>query len=164
MTEGIGIRPKYESHAQCCAATGIPLAVIRAAKKGGCAGFVGARLELEPLLRWVFKEDANREDVSKNWNDDLKKYQALREKIKLSKDRNEVVDRGEIVFAMNKGMAVMFNLMDRVFAIELPPDLKGLSEAQIKSRLDVSVESFKSALRSELEPLTKDIETKEEKE
>lgn len=153
---GIGIIPKYESHAQCSAATGIPAQVIRAAKKDGCAGFSGSRVELEPLLRWIFKEGADRQDIETNWSEALKEYQAKRERIRLSIDEEKVVDRGEVIFAISKGMSVMFNLIDRVFAIELPPALKGLPETEIKQRLDAAVESFKVSLKSELEPLLKE--------
>ena len=50
--------PTYESMGQCAAATHIPLAVLKRAKRSGCDAFItGNRIRLEALLRWVFEND-----------------------------------------------------------------------------------------------------------
>src|SRR4051812_13591666 len=44
--------PTYDSAAQCNGQTGIPLSVLKQAKKSGCTAFVASRVVLAPLLRW----------------------------------------------------------------------------------------------------------------
>lgn len=135
MNDSIGIKEVYESQAQCSAATGIPKEVIKTAMKEGCAGFTGSRVRLEPLLRWIFKEGQDLDAIKTNWNEVLKKSQALREQIKLSKDRHEVVARDDVVFAIGKASSLLWSIRERLDTLELPAALKGLQEAGIQARL-----------------------------
>jgi len=45
--------PIYDSMASCAGATGIVSSTIRRAKRDGCDAFVGSRVYLGPLVRWM---------------------------------------------------------------------------------------------------------------
>jgi hypothetical protein len=141
-----GTLPVYESMAQCSEQTGIPKSVLKAARKESAESFRAHRILLGPLLKWLFTKNGDDQD----WGDALKKYQALREEIKLAKDRQQVAERTEVEAAIVKGMALVFNTMEREFTVQLPPQLKGLSESEIQQQLSNVAESFKAILRSEL--------------
>ena len=50
---------KFDSLLQCSAATGIPLLVLKRAKRNGCPAFRSSRVELYPFLKWYFEQDAS---------------------------------------------------------------------------------------------------------
>jgi hypothetical protein len=53
--ENRALHDTYDSIASCAAATGIPVAAIKHAKRSGCTAFRGSRVQLAPLLRWLFE-------------------------------------------------------------------------------------------------------------
>lgn len=138
----------FDSITQCSAVTGIPVSALRESKKAGCAAFRHSRVDLVEFLRWRFGQA---EDAVSDWGDQLKQYKARREKIALDKDLGLVADRSIVTFTIGKAMSVLFSTMDRSFGNTLPPALKGLSESEIQQRLLVAAESFKQAVRAELQ-------------
>jgi len=138
--------PVFNSQDQCAACTGIPLATIKEAKRGGCSAFKQHRVDLALLLKWLFAQD----ESAINWGTRLDEYKAKREKLKLDADEQKVIDRGEVTFAVGKAMATLFSNIDNQFGSLLPPVLKGLDEAGIQQRLTATSEIFKQAVREEL--------------
>lgn len=105
-------------------------------------------MDLIEFLKWRFGLP---EDAVSDWGERLKQYKAEREKIALDKDRSLVADRSIVTTAIGKAMAVLFSTMDRSFGNTLPPALKGLSETEIQQRLLAGGETFKQAVRTELQ-------------
>jgi hypothetical protein len=83
--------PSYPSIANCASRTGIPETVLKKAKAAGCPAFdAGSRVHLAKFLPWIFaREDAD----GKDWGDTLKKFQALRQEVKLKQEEGELIDR-----------------------------------------------------------------------
>ena len=50
------IQDTYDSLGSCAAGTGIPVTMIKQAKRAGCSAFRGSRVYLAPLLRWIFDQ------------------------------------------------------------------------------------------------------------
>ena len=46
----------FDSIGQAAGATGIPLAILRWAKKEGCSAFKGSRFYLPEFLKWYFSK------------------------------------------------------------------------------------------------------------
>ena len=57
------VQDSYDSIGACSAATGIPVTVLKHAKRQGCGAFRGSRVYLAPLIRWIF-ESADRSPVN----------------------------------------------------------------------------------------------------
>jgi hypothetical protein len=88
--------PTFDSMATCSARTGIPLSVLKQAKKAGCTAFrMGSRVELEPLLRFLFSQSA--EEAGLDWSNELKKWQAKRQQQAYEQRDRELVDQDEVL-------------------------------------------------------------------
>lgn len=48
------LQDSYDSLGACASATGIPVTLLKQAKRQGCAGFRGGRVYLAPVIRWAF--------------------------------------------------------------------------------------------------------------
>ena len=140
----------FESMGQCSERTGIPHSVLAEAKKESDA-FKAHRIQLIPLLRWLFADDENGEAV--NWGERLKKVQALRQEIALEKDKDRAISKDDAAFATNRAMSLLFSALDRRSNIDLPPALRGLTETDIQKRLVESDEALKKIVRDELSKL-----------
>lgn len=147
---------QYDTMAQCAARTPIPLSVLKDAKRAGCEAFKHSRVYFQPLLEWLFS-DRNDEDPEEG-KKVFDHYHGLREKLKHERESNQSLTKDDVTFVLNKGMALLFSLMDRRSNIELPPALKGLPETAIQKRLVDSDEALKNAVRGEFSKL---IEIKE---
>lgn len=80
--------PTYDSIGACTAATGIPLPVLKEAKKSGCPAFRNTRVELEPLLRFLFQRDT---EPGVDWKTRLLAAQAKLEELKLAELEKSLV-------------------------------------------------------------------------
>jgi len=80
---------QYESLAACSGATGIPLAVLKRAKRAGCPAFVAHRVDLVPLLTWLF---ASGNDAGVDWPAKFKEFQARREELKYEREKAELIE------------------------------------------------------------------------
>lgn len=150
--------PTYPSMASCSSATGIPLTVLRKLKKSGCDAFsaVGA-VNLSKLLTWVFSEksDESDDDAGIDWIKEKAKTQTLRERIKLAQDERQVIGRDEVAHGIKAGVAILFADLERIFASELPPVLKGLDELSIRGKVLEEIETMKASLRQKFEDMEK---------
>jgi hypothetical protein len=142
--------PVFASMRQCHAVAAIPIKLQQEAKDGGSTAIdQSGRVDLQKLLRWIFSQD----ERSVDWGSELRRYQALREKIRLESDQKQVLDRGEVQTAIARGMSVMLTKIDNEFGLMLPPILKGLPEDQIQKKLLEAAENFKASFRGELKAL-----------
>lgn len=141
----------FDSIEACSGATAIPIRVIKFAKKSGAPAFEGSRIILGPLLRWLWARSESDEGI--DWGERKEEYQAKREKIRLARDELSVIDKSDVLTALIRGMALLFDQLDRRFKLELPPALKGLAEPEIKSRLVAAAEELKTSFRASIESL-----------
>ena len=138
----------YESISHCSGGTGIPKQVLRKAKQAGCPAFDGnGRVRLKPLLAWLFKQPDGDIDYHAEW----KKWQALREKMKHDKDAGTVADKNEVRTWVRSFMALLFGELDRIWCMEMPPTLKGLSEAEMAAKGRAAIAELKEALRAKFQ-------------
>lgn len=136
--------------AQCAGATGIPVAVLKQAKKDGCPGFTSnSRVDLAQFLGWFFSRDA---DASVNWSDRLKRAQAMREEHRLDSERGKMIAKETVDQAAGEIMALLLGTLDR-YSDELAPVLHGLGAAEIKSKLVGANERLKGDLRTKFRAL-----------
>lgn len=153
--------PIYESQGECAGQTGIPLALIRKARREGCEAFkAGNRIDLAVLLRWIFSDDDN--DASINWSEKLDEFRAKREEIKLAKDRAEALDADQVFADVASGTALVFAELDRLFITELPPALRGMDETAIRARCRTVIGTLKLAVREKLVKLMPDDDHEKE--
>ena len=144
--------PVFDSMAQCSGATGIPLSVIRNAKRSGCPGFAWHRVELAALLRWMFREDGT---ADQDWSAQLVRWNAELAKLRLDRERALMVDRAEVITGLRSAMVVLFGEIDRRFLNELPPVLRGLGEVEIRAKASAAVEDLRTSLRARFDALGK---------
>ena len=141
--------PIYDSMEQCAAATGIPLKVIKAAKKAGSDAFQSNRVYLGRLLHWVFNNDEA--DSVMDWNQELAKFKAKREEIKLGKDAEQIADRPTIQRGAGKIMAIIFDALERSFCYELPGANVGKSEVEQAAAAKAVISGLRTRLASDIE-------------
>src|SRR6266571_6418247 len=73
QAEKAGELPVYDSMQQCASRTGLPLSLLKLAKRSGCEGFRWNRVALGPVLTWLFSRDpADNTD----WKKDFEKSRA----------------------------------------------------------------------------------------
>lgn len=86
--------PSYPSMAACSAATGIPLPLLKQAKRAGCPAFdQGNRVHLGPLLQWLFRPDADDGGDSTDWHNRHKRAVALMAEAELALKKGSLVER-----------------------------------------------------------------------
>jgi len=153
QAQSAGEFPIYDSMNQCAARSGIPLSVLKRAKKSGCDAFKWNRVDCGKLVRWLF---ANTKE--EDWRGHFDKYHALREELRHSREAGDALDKGEVSFAVSKAVSLFFNLVDRQANIELPALIKGLSERECQAVLLAAGERLKGALKDGLGALGKNGE------
>ena len=154
--KSVGLMDVAESMPQASASWGIPLAILKSAKKSGCPAFLsGNRIRLATFIRWYFENLAptNGEEPPEgmaNWREALNRVQTKREEIRLAKDRGEVVDFNEARRQASEAAALYFAALERVCR-EMPPALKGLDEISILKKLEARVEEVRNELNKAFE-------------
>ena len=84
---------------------------------------------------------------------------AEREAIKLARERDETLTKGDVGFAISRGMALFFSALDRLVHCEAPPNLKGKTEREIETFLADYAERMKRELRESLSKLATEVKT-----
>lgn len=138
----------YESLQQCSADTGIPMAILKAAKLKGFFKHHRCRVT-GPLLKWIFTECNGNSDQPPNgmrWPDVLAREKAKREEIRRKKDEGSVIDFTEARRQSGEAEAFYFAEIDRLER-ELPPLLVGRTGPEISSDLKRSLEELRRASR-----------------
>lgn len=83
----------FDGLSSCSGVTGIPLAVLKRAKRAGCPAFSNTRVELVPLLTWLFSSDA---ESGVDWPAKFKEFQARREELKFEREKDELVPVSDV--------------------------------------------------------------------
>jgi len=141
--------PVYSSMAECSGATGIPLTLLKQAKRTGCEAFQWNRVDLAKFLSWVFGHDNESED-GMDWGNELKKWLAKRAKLAHDRDNGALMPVDQVAREVRASVTVVFADLDRVFTGTLPPVLKGLGEVDIRTRCGTEIERVKETMRARL--------------
>jgi hypothetical protein len=154
------ILPTLESMPQVHAVTGMPLGIIREAKKSGCAAFItGNRIALEPLLKWFFSEfddAADRPpDGLHSWREALNRAQTKREELRLERERGELMSADEACRQAAAAMGLTFSELDRI-SRECPPALQGLDAVGVHKRLSAEIARMRETLREKFDEIGKE--------
>lgn len=137
--------PIYENVHQCHHATGIPLSVIKSARRLSKTG-EGNRIGLEALLKAIFTERKE-----EDWRALREKSDALRAQAELHEVQGKVLDKDEAGRAFRAAVAMFWQTLDRAAQLELPPLLKGCSEQQIRDELLSMTQQMKATIFAELD-------------
>lgn len=137
--------------AQAAAASRVPLRALKMAKRGGCDGFMHNKVDMGRFIAWWFSNEATGED----WSDELKKAQALRERIRLSEDQERVIDFGAVHEFHRALVGALFSDLDRIFCNELPPALKGQTEIRIRTRCARDIERLKRTMEKQVQEFSR---------
>lgn len=148
--------PIYDTLGQCASMAKVPVAILKEAKKLGCPAFKHGRVYFEEFLPWMFA--TLMDDKATDWGAELKRAQAMRERIKLAEDDGRVVDRTTVSDGIAKAVGILFGELDRVFTSELPTRGKGMDELGLRKLSLTEIEKIKDSMRKELEPLTRKVE------
>lgn len=151
--------PVFESMPQVSAITGMPISLMRAAKKAGCPAFItGNRIRLELLLKWYFAQDGSSQSELPEglgtWREALNKVQTEREQLKLSNERGETMATADAERQSAEAMALTFAELERRDR-ELPPALAGLDAVAIFKRMKADTESIRKNLKKKFEEVGK---------
>src|SRR4051812_4809187 len=85
--------PVYDGMEQCAAATGVPMSLLRLAKKEGCLFVRHGRVHFSEFIRWFFNRDSEDGDESNiDWDKRGKRAQALIREADLEEKRGAVID------------------------------------------------------------------------
>jgi hypothetical protein len=147
--------PAYaDTLTQAAAQLGVDVATLREAKRQGAPGFRSGRVYFEEVRVWL-RENAGKSARTPEAQADAKKRwyaaRAAREELSLERDRGRVIDSGVVQTAISRGLAALFDALDRRFCSEFPARCKGLSEAEIRNIAVEAIEDLKVELRESLE-------------
>ena len=140
--------PVCDSMAQAAESTGIPLSILKTAKRNGCPAFQYGRVDLGDFLRWFFAQDTEH-DV--DWTKRDKRASALTKEAKLEETRDHLCDVSIVTQFIHDLVAnCFFGELERQ-AHEYPSTLKGKNEVAIHEECIKQMESAKKTLRLRLE-------------
>ncbi len=139
-----GKLPTFDNAEQCAAATGIPLAMIKAVRKRSQAAFVGKRIDLGKLLRDLFIVREERD-----WRQVREQAEAEVAEINARIRKNEILEKSEVKDAINRAMSKLFLALNQGSEVGLPPLLKGCDEVTIRNHLLSRDNDLKTSLTAE---------------
>ena len=106
-----GALPTYDSMQQCAAQTGIPLRLLKQAKRDGSSAFHSNRVRLRELLPFLFKGTVA--TAAPDFRGRLEAAKAQREEIRLAKETGQVLDRDTVRTGIQRAMLAVFSVLDR---------------------------------------------------
>ena len=129
--------------------TGYPAAVISRAKAEGCSAFVRHTVDIQKLVQWVAKAQRSATDLPDgfaSWGDVLNQVKSDREKIRLAKERSEVVDFSDVARDAAEATSHYFGELERMER-EMPAQLAGLDPSVIRDRISAFLKDLRSTAR-----------------
>jgi len=139
---------EFGSMAQAASSCGIPLAILRKAKREGCPAFKRDRVDIGDFIVWFFNQDniGGNED----WASRHKAAAAMTLEAKLEEIRDETchVSLGRR-FINDLVGTLFFGQLERL-ANEFPATLKGKTEIEINKECIEQIETIKRSLRDKL--------------
>lgn len=141
--------PIYDTLGQCGAMAGVPLSILKEAKRLGCPAFRHGRIHFGEFIPWLFTTMMT--DSSVNWSEESKKLDVLLKRVDLAEKEERVIDRNTVADGIAKAVGVMFGDLDRVFTSELPTRGKGMNELALRKLALGEIEKIKDSMRRKLE-------------
>lgn len=139
---------QFGSMGQASAASGIPLAILKSAKREGCPAFIRDRVDLGEFIVWWFAQD-HESDI--DWGKRDKRASALTKEVKLEAARDHVVDVSLVTrFVTHLVGQCFFGELERL-AGEYPSILKGKGEVAIHEECLRQTVAIKKILRTQLD-------------
>lgn len=143
----------FDSMEHCEAVTGIPKSVISAAKKNGSlAVSSNGRVDLKLLLFDIFNRQEDGKEAGEDWGTLGKKWIAKIAEEKYKEKVGSVISRDAVSGCAVEIMALFVGHFRRQ-TNQLPPDLKGRDEIEIKERLEREAKDVEDKIRKTLENL-----------
>lgn len=140
--------PLFVNMNACAEATGIPLAVLKSAKREGCPAFRYSRINLKEFLQWWFARDP---EGGIDWTKRSKRAEALTRELKLEESRDHVCDVAIGTRFLNALVhQCFFGELDR-YKHEFPVVLKAKDEVAIFEEIGRQVELTKKAILAHLD-------------
>lgn len=141
--------PIYDTLGQCCSTAGVPLSILKEAKRLGCPAFRHGRIHFGEFIPWLFTTMMT--DSSVNWSEESKKLDVLLKRVDLAEKEERVIDRNTVADGIAKAVGVMFADLDRVFTSEIPTRGKGMDELPLRKLALDEIEKIKDSMRRKLE-------------
>jgi hypothetical protein len=115
---------------------GITVAEVKIAKALGCCAFrPNNTIRIEELEEFIktpeFRDAAKSAADGADWDKRLKRAKALREELRLSRERGELWDSGLTVRAYTAGDEAMVSTLRRWLESDLPPLIEGKGAGEI---------------------------------
>ena len=130
--------PIFEAMEHCSGSTGIPLSVLKVAKRAGCPAFIsGSRIDLAVLLKWYFAQSSDAHDLPKgftSWRAFREKIDALLRKSTLDRVEGDSMSVSEGKRQVAIAMGCVLNEQKRMEQ-ELPPIVVGMDAVGIHREL-----------------------------
>ena len=150
--------PLFGSIAQASAASGVPVQILRIAKKNGCPGFIGNRVDIGEFFTWWFNRD---HEEAEDWTRRDKRAAALTKEAKLALVNDNVAEVNQVTRAIQHIISnVFFGELERM-ATEFPSTLKGKGEVAIFEECNRQIESVKRLLDLEVDKWVRGEERRE---
>jgi len=137
--------PTYDNAHACSAATGIPLTLIKSARRSGDVLRSG-HIDLEKLLRHIFSRRKEQD-----WRALREKCDALTAEANMQQARGEVLDKAETGAAIRRAVSAFWFALQRAAELEMPPILKGKDEAAVRAEMLAMAGRMKKTIFADLE-------------
>lgn len=121
----------FDSLSACSGATGIPVAVLKKAKRSGCPAFENTRVAFVPLLTWLFQKAG---DETVDWPAKFREFQARREELKYEREAEALIAVTD-VREMDAAAVTAWSLARVRLEQEWPPRLANKSIPECRSAL-----------------------------
>lgn len=139
--------PSFSSMAECVAQTGIPLHVLKQAKRAGCDAFDSHnRVNLRKLLVFLFKEGEDGDEGGTDWNLRAKRAKALLDEMELKEREGKMRNVDDMRSEWDRCAAKACAVMTQKFVTELPPRCDGNPAAEIAKKNEEAVEQVREIL------------------
>jgi hypothetical protein len=117
--------PIFDTMMQCSSATGIPVSVMKQAKRGGSDAFKHGRIDLQKLLHWIFAKGP----ATVDWGDEFKKWRSKLEELKHDKEIKKLVVRADEIARAYKFASWQRDYLTEKLTKEYPSAVAGLDVA-----------------------------------
>lgn len=136
--------------ANMSAAVGIPLEILKSAKRAGCEFVEHSRCDLGVFLRWWFNRNLDADDQV-NWTARGKRAIALLNEHKLEREKQTALDRSLVIQLLTDVIGNCIAGELERFAQEWPAALKGKNETEIHAVIKRDKVAMRDKLFSRIE-------------
>ena len=153
-----GAFPVMQTMEMAAVAIGVPISLVKAAKRAGCKAFlVSGRTDTAILIPYLFQmlhKGSDLPDGFASWREMLEAEKAKREGIKRQQDEKSVMLTADAQRQAGEAMVMVFAELERRDR-ELPPALAGLPAVEIFKRMNADTEAIRRNLKTKFEEVGK---------